>query len=102
MDQGSTPESDLRELRALLHRIVQRLTRQLFSTPLQTQIDVGAAIAIVQHVDHPKRSLLSRTLADLLRELGKKRVDRYRYVMVLEEAVRDLDRDVGAGNEEKA
>ena len=92
---GYAPEPDegeeLRELKLILHRIVQRLTRQIFTTPLQTQIDVGQAIAINNRVSFPKQSLLARTLVDLLREVGKKRPDIYRYVLVLEDAVRDLE-----------
>lgn len=85
------PDEELRELKLVLHRIVQRLTRQIFTTPLQTQIDVGQAIAITNRASFPKQSLVSRTLVDLLREAGKKRPDVYRHVLVLEDAVRDLE-----------
>ena len=98
MEPWESSTEQLRELKVVLHRIVKRMTRQIFTTPLQTQIDVGAALGLIQKVDEedlPKRSLVARTLADLLREVGKKRPDYYRYVMVLEEAVRDLDARLG-------
>lgn len=98
MEFESSPTKELRELKFVLHRIVKRITRQMFTTPLQTQIDVGTAIGMVQQVDDedfPARSLVSRTLADLLREVGKKRPDYYRYILVLEDAVRDLEKRTG-------
>ena len=90
MEFETTQANDLREMEALLFRIVQRMTHRLFTTPRLTQLDVGAAIVLVQRVDFPKSDLVRRALPDLLRELGKKRPDLHRYILLLEDAARDL------------
>jgi hypothetical protein len=90
MEFETTQADDLRELHALLFRIVQRMTHRMFTTPRLTQIDVGRAIVLAQRVDFPKALLVRRALPDLLRELGKKRPDLHRYILLLEDAARDL------------
>lgn len=89
--EQSTSTEQYRELRELLHLIVQKLTRQVFTTPRLTQIDVGQALVLVQQVDYPKALIVRKSLAEVIRELGKKRPDLHRHVITLEEAVRDLD-----------
>ncbi len=96
MDLDSTSEEDLRELQALLQLIVRKLTRQIFTTPRLTQLDVGNAIVLVQRLDeYPRRFIVRKARAELLRELGKKRPDLHRYVVTLEDAVNDLDQYIG-------
>jgi hypothetical protein len=90
MDLQATHIEDLRELQALLHRIVQRMTRQIFTTPRLTQVDVSEAMVLIHRVDFPKASLVRRALPDLLRELGKKRPELFRYILSLEDAAREL------------
>lgn len=85
------------ELRQLLRRLVQRLTKQTFATALQKQLDVGKAISLVNRVeDFPERHILRRTLGELLRELGKRRPDLHRHVVVIEKSIVAL----GEGGEE--
>jgi hypothetical protein len=96
--EQSTSTEQLRELQSLLHLIVQKLTRQVFTTPRLTQIDVGQALVLVQQVDYPKALIVRKSLAEVIRELGKKRPDLYRHIITLEDAVRDLDQYV-SGNE---
>jgi hypothetical protein len=90
MEFETTETEDLRELEALLFRIVQRMTHRLFTTPRLTQLDVGHAISLAQRVDFPQASKVRKALPDLLRELGKKRPDLHRYILLLEEAAREL------------
>jgi hypothetical protein len=79
------------ELRQLLRRLVQRLTKQTFATPLQKQLDVGKAISLVNRIeDFPDRHVLRRTLGELLRELGKRRPDLHRHVVVIEKSIAKL------------
>ena len=91
MEFETTPTDDLRELEALLFRIVQRMTHRLFTTPRLTQLDVGRAITLVHRIDDfPKKVLVRKALPELLRELGKKRPDLHRFILLLEEAAREL------------
>ena len=92
MEFETTPEpDDLRELEELLFRIVKRMTHRMFTTPRLTQLDVGRAITLVARVeDFPKRVLVRKALPELLRELGKKRPDLHRYILLLEDASRDI------------
>lgn len=85
---------DKQELAGILRRLVRRMTRQEWASPRLMQMDVGQAIAVLTRVDFPKRGLLSRALADLIRELGSKRPDLYRYVIVVEESAADLEREL--------
>ena len=91
MEFETAGREELRELEALLFRIVQRMTRRLYSTPLLTQIDVGHAISLAYRIeDFPHASKVRKALPDLVRELGKRRPDLLRYVVLLEAVVRDL------------
>ena len=90
MEFETTQSEELREMEALLFRIVQRMTHRLFTTPRLTQIDVGHAISLAHRVDFPKASLVRKALPELLRELGKKRPDLHRYILLLEDAAREL------------
>ena len=82
---------DLRELEELLFRIVKRMTHRMFTTPRLTQLDVGHAITLAARVgDFPKAMLVRKALPELLRELGKKRPDLHRYILLLEDAAREL------------
>jgi hypothetical protein len=91
-----TDEREKREeLRDLLRLLVQRLTKQRFATALQKQIDVGKAIVLANQIeDFPDRHIVRRALAELLRELGKRRPDLHRYVVILEKAAVQLGEDL--------
>jgi hypothetical protein len=90
------PREIREELRLLLRTLVQRLTRQSFATPLQKQLDVGKAISLVNQLDDfPEQLILRRALGDLLRELGKRRPDLHRYVVLLEKAATQLGEELG-------
>jgi hypothetical protein len=83
------------ELRQLLRRVVQRVTKQTFATPRQKQLDVGNAISLLNRIaDFPERHILRRALAEMLRELGKRRPDLHTQVVVIEKAIRQLGEDV--------
>jgi hypothetical protein len=89
------PKETREELRLLLRTLVQRLTRQSFATPLQKQLDVGKAISLVNRLDDfPEQLIVRRALGDLLRELGKRRPDVHRYVLILEKAVGQLGEEL--------
>lgn len=90
-DEPISPEH-LQELRFLLDRLVRRMTRRSFATPLQMQMDVGNAMSMLNRTGHfPRRPLMLRALPDLLRELGSRKPDLFRYVTILEETVVEID-----------
>jgi hypothetical protein len=91
MDFESNRSEDLRELQLVLRRIVQRMTRQIFTTPRLTQMDVGIAISLVQRVEFPKAVVLRHYLPELLRDAAKRRADLHRYVLAFEDAIRDIE-----------
>ena len=91
LDTNPNPDAELREFQALLHTIVKKLTRQIFSNARLTQIDVGKAMVLSQRVDYPKVIFARKVLPELLRELGKRRPDLRRHVTVLEQSVYDID-----------
>jgi hypothetical protein len=83
------------ELRQLLRRVVQRVTKQTFATTRQKQLDVGNAISLLNRIeDFPERHILRRALAEMLRELGKRRPDLHTQVVVIEKAIGQLREDV--------
>ena len=91
MEFETTRTEHLRELEELLFRIVKRMTHRMFTTPRLTQLDVGHAITLATRVeDFPMAVLVRKALPELLRELGKKRPDLHRYILLLEDAARDL------------
>jgi hypothetical protein len=95
MDFETTQTEELREMEELLFRIVQRMTHRLFTTPRLTQLDVGRAISLGHRLDFPKADLVRKALPDLIRELGKKRPDLHRYILLLEDAARDIHAQIG-------
>jgi hypothetical protein len=83
------------ELKRLLRQIVQRVTKQTFATPRQKQLDVGNAISLLNRIeDFPERHMLRSALAELLRELGKRRPDLHRHVTAMEKAIVQLGEDL--------
>lgn len=89
-EQLATREQ-LRELGFLLDRLVKCMTRRSFATPRQMQVDVGSAMSLLGRMGHfPRRPLMVRNLPDLLRELGNRRPDLFRYVVLLEETVTEI------------
>ena len=97
MEFETTQTDDLRELEELLFRIVKRMTHRMFTTPRLTQIDVGHAISLAHRIgDFPYAIKVRKALPELLRELGKKRPDLHRYILLLEEAARELHARNGA------
>jgi hypothetical protein len=83
------------ELRQLLRRLVQRVTKQTFATTRQKQLDVGNAISLLNRIEKfPERLILQRALAEMLRELGKRRPDLHRHVVVIEKSIVQLGEDV--------
>lgn len=86
----STTE-ELREFQELVRTILKQLTRLMFTTPRLTQINVGHAMALSQRVEYPRIVFARKVLPELLRELGKPRPDLRRHVVVLEQAVHDID-----------
>jgi hypothetical protein len=82
-------------LRQLLRRLVQRVTKQTFATTRQKQLDVGNAISLLNRIEKfPERLILQRALAEMLRELGKRRPDLHRHVVVIEKSIVQLGEDV--------
>ncbi|HET7321966.1 MAG TPA: hypothetical protein VFI96_05695 [Longimicrobiaceae bacterium] len=88
------PREEMEALVETLRRLVRRLTKQLWSTPRLTQMDVGKAIAQLQHVRYHDRIRLRRALAELLRELGKRRPDLHQHVVVIEASLADMEEEL--------
>jgi hypothetical protein len=90
MDQPAPPSGDLRPLHATLDRLVRRLTRQLYGSPREMQMDAGAAINLLYEVEAPNKAYLSSTLAALVRELGQRRPDLLRFIVILEKSLEQI------------
>lgn len=90
MDQPASPSGDLRRLHATLDRLLRRLTRQLYGSPREMQMDAGAAINLLYGVEVPNKAYLSSTLAGLVRELGQRRPDLLRFIVTLEKSLEQI------------
>ncbi|HEV2734010.1 MAG TPA: hypothetical protein VGV85_04190 [Longimicrobiaceae bacterium] len=93
MDQPPRPDQsleDLRRLHATLDRLVRRLTRRMYGTVRETQMDAGAAIGLLYGLEVPNRAILSSTLASLVRELGQRRPDLFRFIVTLESSLEQI------------
>jgi hypothetical protein len=90
MDQPASPSGDLRRLHATLDRLVRRLTRQLYGSPREMQMDAGLAINLLYGVEVPNKAYLSSTLAALVRELGQRRPDLLRFIVTLEKSLAQI------------
>jgi hypothetical protein len=99
MDRPAPRTEELRRLHATLDRLLRRMTRRLPGSPREMQMDAGAAIAMLYDLEVPNRAGLSATLAGLLRELGQRRPDVLRHVVVLESSVAQIG-DLLAGSRE--
>lgn len=101
--EATPPPYDARlALRDALDRILRKITGQLWSTPRQTQLDVGSAINLTFEVDFPNREYLAMQLGHLVRALGARRPDTAQFVGTLEDFIAlldemDPDRTGGAG-----
>lgn len=90
MEQPTQPAEDLRRLHATLDRLVRRLTRQLYGSPREMQMDAGAVINLLYGVEVPNKAYLSSTLANLVRELGQRRPDLFRYIVTLQSSLEQI------------
>lgn len=90
MDRPTPSPENLRRLHATLDRLLRRMTRRLPGSPREMQMDASAAIALLYDVEAPNRAGLSATLAALVRELGQRRPDLLRHVVVLESSVAQI------------
>jgi hypothetical protein len=94
MDQPAQPDQsleDLRRLHATLDRLVRRLTRRMYGTVRETQMDAGAVIGLLYGLEVPNKSILSSTLASLVRELGQRRPDLFRFIVTLEGSLEQIE-----------
>ena len=90
MDQPVPPSEELRRLHATLDRLVRRLTRQLHGSPREMQMDAGLAINLLYDVEVPNKAYLSSTLANVVRELGQRRPDLFRYIVTLQKSLEQI------------
>jgi hypothetical protein len=88
--QPAQPTEDLRRLHATLDRLVRRLTRQLYGSPREMQMDAGAAINLLYGLEVPNKAYLGSSLANLVRELGQRRPDLFRYTVTLQGALEQI------------
>jgi hypothetical protein len=93
MDQPPRPDQpleDLRRLHATLDRLVRRLTRRMYGNAREMQMDAGAVISLLYGLEVPNKSILSSTLASLVRELGQRRPDLFRFIVTLESSLEQI------------
>jgi hypothetical protein len=93
MDQPARPDQsleDLRRLHATLDRLVRRLTRRMYGTVREMQMDAGAVIGLLYGLEVPNKPILSSTLASLVRELGQRRPDLFRFIVTLESSLEQI------------
>ncbi len=83
-DRPDPPPEELRRLHATLDRLVRRLTRRLHGSAREMQMDAGTVISLLYGVHVPNKAHLSSTLAALVRELGQRRPDLFRFIVTLE------------------
>lgn len=81
---------DLRRLHATLDRLLRRLTRRLHGSPREMQMDASTAIALLYEVKVPNGPYLASTLGNLVRELGQRHPDLFRYVVTLESSLTQI------------
>ena len=86
MAEEDRSRAALRELHAVLDRLVRRLTRRAVGTPREMQMDAARAITLLNEVRIPNREYLASNLTAVIRELGQRRPDLHRYVVYLETA----------------
>ena len=89
--QPAQPAEDLRRLHATLDRLVRRLTRRMHGNPREMQMDAGAVIGLLYGVEVPNKAYLSSTLANLVRELGQRRPDLFRYIVTLQSSLAQIE-----------
>ncbi len=89
-DRPDPSPQDLRRLHATLDRLVRRLTRRMYGNAREMQMDAGAVIGLLYGVDVPNKAYLSSTLASLVRELGQRRPDLFRFIVTLESSLEQI------------
>ena len=91
MEAGPPPREGLAELRAVLDLLLRRLTRRAYATPREMQVDAGRAISLLLEVRVPNGEYLASTLSGLIRELGQRRPDLLRHIVILESFLAQID-----------
>jgi hypothetical protein len=97
MTENRQPESTLQELHAVLDRLVRRMTRRVFGSPREMQMDASAAIGLLREVELPNREYLAGQMANLVRELGQRRPDLFRYVVTVESTLGEIEKRLRGG-----
>lgn len=95
MEENPAPPPEMRQLHALLRRLLLRVTRRAWATPREMQMDASRAIGLLPHAPPSVQAQLTPTLSGLVRELGQKRPDLYRHIVTLERVVVTLDERFG-------
>jgi hypothetical protein len=91
MTENEHPEHPLRQLHAVLDRLVRRMTRRLYGTPREMQMDASAAIGLLLQAEVPNREYLAGQMASLVRELGQRRPDLLRYIVTVESTLTQIE-----------
>lgn len=97
MTENEPPEHPLRQLHAVLDRLGRRMTRQLYATPREMQMDASAAIGLLLQAEIANREYLAGQMASLVRELGQRRPDLLRYIVTVESALTQIEERLRAG-----
>ncbi|HEX2094106.1 MAG TPA: hypothetical protein VHG28_17010 [Longimicrobiaceae bacterium] len=94
-----SPEA-LRRLYTVLDQLLRRMTRRLHGSPREMQMDAGSAINLLYDVRIPNREYVASTLSALIRELGQRRPDLFRYITFVEGTLVTLDQMLQSTPEE--
>lgn len=87
----NAPTDPLRHLHEVLDRLVRRMTRRLPGSPREMQVDAGTAIGLLQEVHVPNREYVASVLSGVIRELGQRRPDLLRSIILLEETLAHIE-----------
>ncbi len=95
MTENEHPDHPLRQLHAVLNQLVRRMTRQLYATPREMQMDASDAIGLLLQAEIPNREYLAGQMASLVRELGQRRPDLLRYIVTVETTLAQIEERMG-------
>jgi hypothetical protein len=76
------PDDARRELREALERLIRQMSRQEWATPRQMQMDAGEAMNRLYELGMGG-SYMVPMLTNLVRELGQRRPDLFRFIIAL-------------------
>lgn len=90
MEHPSSPDETTRALRETLERLIRQMSRQEWATPRQMQMDAGEAMNYLYELGRGG-SYMVALLTNLVRELGQRRPDLFRFIVALQDYLDEFD-----------